>query len=283
MLHWGIIPALAGNTKTPTFFKSACRDHPRACGEHVEELDRFMSQQGSSPRLRGTHDRNTSLGTLAGIIPALAGNTLAICAGKCDDMDHPRACGNTTDSVPRHHAVWDHPRACGEHPVLPAVHGDGGGSSPRLRGTRDRRERHVANQGIIPALAGNTIGPCVRARRGRDHPRACGEHPAWFPFLCLLLGSSPRLRGTLEFFAHGVFSFGIIPALAGNTLSLSCFGLIRWDHPRACGEHAARLIMLSIVLGSSPRLRGTPRRTACGATASGIIPALAGNTRWHSA
>ena len=259
----GIIPALAGNTSKSSTGSCPNRDHPRACGEHTTATRRLVRSPGSSPRLRGTLWQFARENATIWIIPALA--------------------GNTTDSVPRHHAVWDHPRACGEHPVLPAVHGDGGGSSPRLRGTRDRRERHVANQGIIPALAGNTIGPCVRARRGRDHPRACGEHPAWFPFLCLLLGSSPRLRGTLEFFAHGVFSFGIIPALAGNTLSLSCFGLIRWDHPRACGEHAARLIMLSIVLGSSPRLRGTPRRTACGATASGIIPALAGNTRWHSA
>ncbi len=217
-----------------------------------------MRRYGSSPRLRGTL-LIAFLGImLFGIIPALAGNT--------------RYCRQYMATV------GDHPRACGEHAtdanaMLPIK-----GSSPRLRGTRALLAMSVNRVGIIPALAGNTVDVHRSSLMMRDHPRACGEHHWALRSRSPWTGSSPRLRGTLEFFAHGVFSFGIIPALAGNTLSLSCFGLIRWDHPRACGEHAARLIMLSIVLGSSPRLRGTPRRTACGATASGIIPALAGNT-----
>ena len=50
----GIIPAHAGNTYTlpPTYY--ACRDHPRACGEHETSGGLLTADGGSSPRMRGT-------------------------------------------------------------------------------------------------------------------------------------------------------------------------------------------------------------------------------------
>ena len=71
----GIIPALAGNTASSYSLSLACRDHPRACGEHNHTETRVQGHGGSSPRLRGTRGGAVMTYGSYGIIPALAGNT----------------------------------------------------------------------------------------------------------------------------------------------------------------------------------------------------------------
>ena len=153
------------------------------------------------------------------------------------------------------------------------------GSSPRLRGTlRTGRER-ARTDGIIPALAGNTIAIVCSCRRSWDHPRACGEHYTYDSADINSMGSSPRLRGTLGFPCEVLGEFGIIPALAGNTAAPAARLQCAWDHPRACGEHLRPDSVTASVTGSSPRLRGTHYFTTGNLFHIGIIPALAGNTR----
>ena len=50
------------------------------------------------------------------------------------------------------------------------------------------------------------------------------------------------------------------------------------DHPRTCGEHYVDSAINPTYAGSSPHMRGTPVRILCHVSASGIIPAHAGNT-----
>ncbi|EEP20763.1 hypothetical protein BIFANG_03333 [Bifidobacterium angulatum DSM 20098 = JCM 7096] len=114
--HEGIIPACAGNTRTPRGFRTGRRDHPRVCGEHAPPLACLFDARGSSPRVRGTHGRHVQNRTLAGIIPACAGNTPAKAASPSRNRDHPRVCG--------------------EHSVTASGHACMRGSSPRVRGTR---------------------------------------------------------------------------------------------------------------------------------------------------
>ena len=132
------------------------------------------------------------------------------------------------------------------------------GSSPRLRGTRIAAKKEISASGIIPALAGNTANCFQSLATLRDHPRACGEHRSYDEYHAIELGSSPRLRGTLSDTGGGGLHWGIIPALAGNTM----------DAPAAFQRTA----------GSSPRLRGTPFMRDHLGYRVGIIPALAGNT-----
>ena len=91
-------------------------------------------------------------------------------------------------------------------------------------------------------------------------------------------GSSPRLRGTPVPLRPRGLRWGIIPALAGNTMGSFGPFLVRRDHPRACGEHAVPHALLTLSEGSSPRLRGTPFGRIIELVEMGIIPALAGNT-----
>ena len=97
----GIIPAYAGNTPEPTANR--------------------IPRRGSSPRMRGTPaDVGVKKGE-KGIIPAYAGNT-GVVALLC-------------------FLSWDHPRVCGEHSDTTADNSSMTGSSPRMRGTLTRGYR----------------------------------------------------------------------------------------------------------------------------------------------
>ena len=188
--------------------------------------------------MRGTPTKAKTRRSNNGIIPAHAGNT----------------CG-VTRRLSRH---VDHPRACGEHRFDLLVIDD--------------------MAGIIPAHAGNTLMPLFVLSRGRDHPRACGEHRLGKIFAITLMGSSPRMRGTL-YRKLDVDSFtGIIPAHAGNTNAILACLRMDGDHPRACGEHKHPGLLKASGRGSSPRMRGTRSPAPAGRVQGGIIPAHAGNT-----
>ena len=147
-----------------------------------------------------------------------------------------------------------------------------------MRGTPEALTWCGSRIGIIPALAGNTDCPISYGKRTWDHPRACGEHgQVPRPFVACL-GSSPRLRGTLQIMKKATFNNGIIPALAGNTCLCDIHFILPWDHPRACGEHFPDDVRSERVSGSSPRLRGTRVAHGPNLAQHGIIPALAGNT-----
>ena len=233
-------------------------DHPRACGEHMIWRSTPRAGTGSSPRLRGTPGFGASTVISAGIIPALA--------------------GNTSSTTGRSSRSGDHPRACGEHCALSAMRPGAAGSSPRLRGTLVDASPAVRPGGIIPALAGNTASPGNASIVPGNHPRACGEHSQALAEGGHGAGSSPRLRGTLILNSRTSTFRRIIPALAGNTPCLTTLGSSPEDHPRACGEHLARLVSVVADWGSSPRLRGTRGESPFAVCSLGIIPALAGNT-----
>ena len=135
---------------------------------------------------------------------------------------------------------------------------------------------------IIPALAGNTLPASLLMCSNRDHPRACGEHEHRAVTPPVTQGSSPRLRGTLSVRHCVTNPRGIIPALAGNTTVPTIAPSFHRDHPRACGEHYRLCSLGYLSMGSSPRLRGTLSCRAARTWPTGIIPALAGNTRVSS-
>ena len=174
-------------------------DHPRVCGEHLDELPISGCQAGSSPRVRGTPWLAPLGGGEMGIIPACAGNTRSVPQPWALRRDDPRVCGehmpdtvrtsSATGSSPRVRGTHDslrlaivdsadHPRVCGEHATAPSNSAPFKGSSPRVRGTREIDAQQPIREGIIPACAGNTFGPRYGRRKTWDHPRVCGEH-AW--------------------------------------------------------------------------------------------------------
>ena len=70
-----IIPALAGNTLGSSPCHSARQDHPRSRGEYLPSFGDSAKSMGSSPLSRGILVHEVRIVVIAGIIPALAGNT----------------------------------------------------------------------------------------------------------------------------------------------------------------------------------------------------------------
>ena len=125
----------------------------------------------------------------------------------------------------------DHEQRLAAAGIIPAHAGNTGmadigdalssGSSPRMRGTRQRIHGKNDSTGIIPAHAGNTRSILLAGLMVRDHPRACGEHALPLTRVTITPGSSPRMRGTPSNRYRWRGDAGIIPAHAGNTYSKS--------------------------------------------------------------
>ena len=168
------------------------------CGEHFRHGAHWRCFEGSSPRVRGTQRGWPVQISGVGIIPACAGNTTSESSPKDGGRDHPRVCGEHARNAWNGVVSW--------------------GSSPRVRGTLVAFRADAHEHGIIPACAGNTAWPVPSMILSRDHPRVCGEHVIAASVACILAGSSPRVRGTLNPNTPEVDQTGIIPACAGNTI-----------------------------------------------------------------
>ena len=86
------------------------------------------------------------------------------------------------------------------------------------------------------------------------------------------------MRGSLLLIQLLNIERGIIPAHAGLTMHDTNTDARSWDHPRACGAHSILLIVMSVLAGSSPRMRGSPCQQYFRHFCIGIIPAHAGLT-----
>ena len=71
----GIIPAHAGLTEGHPILCECLRDHPRACGAHLQRKASRVFTTGSSPRMRGSQPHLRAVFLDSGIIPAHAGLT----------------------------------------------------------------------------------------------------------------------------------------------------------------------------------------------------------------
>ncbi len=168
----------AGNTARSGWGISCSTVHPRVCGEHCRDILQMLAGAGSSPRMRGTLEPAMTAGGLARFIPAYAGNTVTI------------AFRVRWNSV--------HPRVCEEHFTSRYSLAASIGSSPRMRGTLTGERSSGGSSRFIPAYAGNTVALLNTILAWSVHPRVCGEHFLPSNLLNDLVGSSPRMRGTLS-------------------------------------------------------------------------------------
>ena len=254
----GIIPALAGNTRTLLGRPGRRWDHPRSRGEYPLTRSHAALNAGSSPLSRGIRDSGLPAPCHARIIPALAGNT---------------------DRRGRELLLQqDHPRSRGEYVFHPSWMNIYHGSSPLSRGIPARCWRRMAPTRIIPALAGNTPRAAARLSKRKDHPRSRGEYPEAAHRARRSPGSSPLSRGIRVVQSGIPIQHGIIPALAGNTDCVCKLRSLFWDHPRSRGEYNTPNPTILRNHGSSPLSRGIPCEQPHTTPGRRIIPALAGNT-----
>ena len=179
---------------------------------------------GSSPRTRGTGDRQRVLAARKRFIPAHAGNsTLRRSLMACPPV---------------------HPRARGEQGVIDFHAGWIGGSSPRTRGTGTVHRPRISQRRFIPAHAGNRPTWPKSPRATSVHPRARGEQNAHAILTQGDGGSSPRTRGTVDVRRVDGSDQRFIPAHAGNSCQEPEEGAKVPVHPRARGEQIRQWIRL---------------------------------------
>ena len=252
----GITPAYAGKREGPKNAQSKVGDHPRVCGEKCIPLTRGHGRQGSPPRMRG----KVQLGEIdlqdIWITPAYAGKS-----GPCPDRVPP---------------AGDHPRVCGEKSQSTSASPRALGSPPRMRGKGVKQSNSRIRMGITPAYAGKRVRPCLTCFAHRDHPRVCGEKHSRAPAAHNDWGSPPRMRGKVDVFFTFVIPGRITPAYAGKRISLHTVCRCLWDHPRVCGEKVTDFHLFWHFGGSPPRMRGKETGKTRRVQWPGITPAYAG-------
>src|SRR5690554_6437891 len=145
---------------------------------------------------------------------------------------------------------------CGDHAQEVDKEIEKKGSPPHVRGPRGSDKTPSTLLGITPACAGTTIGRWLLQMNNWDHPRMCGDHIYPREIATRALGSPPHVRGPPMLNKPFVKSFGITPACAGTTVSISLSILENRDHPRMCGDHGQVDISSLLVKGSPPHVRG---------------------------
>ena len=253
-----IIPARAGFTGRRGRRRRTCRDHPRSRGVYNLVENRATRPGGSSPLARGLPGRGACTPYRPGIIPARAGFTGRHPHRGSPTPDHPRSRGVYTPASP-----WSR-RATG--------------SSPLARGLRERRDRPVDQDRIIPARAGFTMRFSSLPSPPVDHPRSRGVYQIIAAEISRRLGSSPLARGLPAALAQQVDVGGIIPARAGFTEPVWSRRRGGPDHPRSRGVYRAWPTAGAPSPGSSPLARGLPVYFTRRIVKTGIIPARAGFT-----
>ena len=98
--YHGITPAYAGKSLRGSFLPRLQWDHPRVCGEKIEEAKYYIEAKGSPPRMRGKVVGTGLTLKATGITPAYAGKSLLLPAWMLHQGDHPRVCGEKTKKIP---------------------------------------------------------------------------------------------------------------------------------------------------------------------------------------
>ena len=132
---------------------------------------------------------------------------------------------------------------------------------------------------FIPTHVGNTLLAENQHGQRPVHPHACGEHWITVSLIAQPTGSSPRMWGTHDRRRRCRDKGRFIPTHVGNTVCRSCAMIRTSVHPHACGEHLRSACTANSILGSSPRMWGTPRYPGSSAAGIRFIPTHVGNTR----
>ena len=250
------IPARAGEPSQR--WRSACPRtvYPRACGGTLKLQCRSEPLGGLSPRVRGNLAGGEAGPPGLGSIPARAGEPAPSTSTGARSRVYPRACGGTGVS-----GVMTTPCR---------------GLSPRVRGNRWLRRRHVNDRGSIPARAGEPRRAACRGRPWPVYPRACGGTIAEAVMAGRDRGLSPRVRGNLRAGRQSRHAVGSIPARAGEPRASTRGRTDCRVYPRACGGTERGGDPVGRAAGLSPRVRGNLGEGEGRMAVQRSIPARAG-------
>ena len=255
-LHQRSIPACAGKPGYVPMAQVITKVDPRVRGEAPETWHEYMKARGRSPRARGSRLECTTGGVRYGSIPACAGKPLSPGARLGRRGVDPRVRGEADQEEPRM--------------------SDAEGRSPRARGSPAPPTAATSNYRSIPACAGKPSKNTPTQSEPQVDPRVRGEAVAAAMGLLRLEGRSPRARGSQPKHPHQVPMDRSIPACAGKPATTAVVATITGVDPRVRGEAEARRAHARVLLGRSPRARGSPSDLLRAEVKGRSIPACAG-------
>ena len=250
------IPACAGEPIVLARNAGAGPVYPRVCGGTCASDTTPPDSRGLSPRVRGNLEHAKPLYSRVRSIPACAGEPIHIDSASASLAVYPRVCGGT---------LWRNWDTVSKF-----------GLSPRVRGNRPQRDHWPHSRRSIPACAGE---PRARTRARAPagvYPRVCGGTRRSRSTLTMSPGLSPRVRGNHDALRDGGDGARSIPACAGEPRPCLSRRGLTGVYPRVCGGTGAPPAGTDDTNGLSPRVRGNPALVFARASASGSIPACAG-------
>ena len=134
----------------------------------------------------------------------------------------------------------------------------------------------VSVNGSIPACAGKPQRNRRPATCPWVHPRVCGEASISWKSGAYSRGPSPRVRGSRLVHESLHRRVGSIPACAGKPGTGGEGKQLLRVHPRVCGEASFDGLMVMMLRGPSPRVRGSLQGYQPRHRKLGSIPACAG-------
>ncbi len=252
----GSIPAHAGEPPQCQPGPSQRLVYPRARGGAVYTMATGNEKSGLSPRTRGSpvFRRLREIGD--GSIPAHAGEPVTDVGGRTWPAVYPRARGGAAE-FHRQYLIRN-------------------GLSPRTRGSRKGQPPEAAPDGSIPAHAGEPAHAHVQTDLEEVYPRARGGARVRPVISLSPVGLSPRTRGSPDSTGARLVLMGSIPAHAGEPHPRSVNYHVGAVYPRARGGASVSVKGPSVMMGLSPRTRGSLLEHVHHGSRDGSIPAHAG-------
>ena len=149
-------------------------------------------------------------------------------------------------------------------------------SIPRVRGNLTKSPDPGSPQGSIPACAGEPITVRWDPPTTGVYPRVCGGTSKGLTQAWRQGGLSPRVRGNRDCNTCHFMQQRSIPACAGEPSMTASDCASPTVYPRVCGGTSLDQQRATRPPGLSPRVRGNRNRLMKRWTASGSIPACAG-------
>ncbi len=252
----GSIPACAGKPNLLAGGLRPPRVDPRVRGEAITLPFVGYSQQGRSPRARGSRFEVLRSGSVWRSIPACAGKPFTLTRATRPIRVDPRVRGEA--------------ESYGTGTVLFP------GRSPRARGSRFGTLFGCSGIGSIPACAGKPHTHRHHSPHVRVDPRVRGEANPNTRTRCRCTGRSPRARGSHLYRRHAKRRRGSIPACAGKPEQRGRAGVRLGVDPRVRGEAQYKYQYPYGDAGRSPRARGSRLLRQLGRHRRRSIPACAG-------
>ena len=189
----------------------------------------------------------------------------------------PTAVGNAPSRCASVRHLSVHPHGCGERGFGCQAIASTTGSSPRLWGTLFHSPLSMPEFRFIPTAVGNATASDRRPFCISVHPHGCGERGGFLGHSPNVVGSSPRLWGTLHTPWGMESGSRFIPTAVGNALQAVAEKNLLSVHPLGCGERFVSHSAAIREVGSSPRLWGTRIKGRTDQERQWFIPTAVGN------